>query len=214
MIHCIGDSHSAVFSGEEVMQPQWPLLASNKLPYFNSYRIGPATAYQLETKKSIIDNILENHYKEGDSVLFCFGEVDIRAHIIKQSSLQNRTIQDLIKECVDRYFDVILSYKNKGINCMVWGVIASWHESKYYSGGPSFGTCIERNRVTEEFNKYIEEVCKFHNIGFISIFYDMIDENYETNTDYLDNWLDCHIHLNQTAMPIILKKFTENGFIV
>ena len=54
MIHCIGDSHSAVFSGEETMQPEWPILASNKLPNFNSYRIGPATAYQLETKKPII----------------------------------------------------------------------------------------------------------------------------------------------------------------
>ena len=48
MIHCIGDSHSAVFSGEETMQPEWPELASNKLPFFKSYRLGPATAYQLE----------------------------------------------------------------------------------------------------------------------------------------------------------------------
>jgi hypothetical protein len=212
MIHCIGDSHSAVFSGEETMQPEWPLLASNKLPYFNSYRIGPATAYQLENKKYIIDEIIKNHYNEDDRILFCFGEVDIRAHLIKQTSIQNRTTQDLVKECVDRYFEVILSYKNKGINCIVWGPIASWHQSKFYTG-PSFGTCIERNKVTEEFNKYVEELCNIHNIGFVTIFYDMIDKNYETNTFYLDNWLGSHMHLSQNAMPIILKRFEEKSFI-
>jgi hypothetical protein len=194
------------------MQPEWPLLASNKLPFFNSYRIGPATAYQLETKKYIIDDIIKKHYKDDDSVLFCFGEVDVRAHLIKQMNLQNRPIDDIVKECVDRYFDVILHYKNSGINCIVWGVIGSWHESKYYTG-PSFGTCVERNKVSEKFNNYIEELCKLHNVGFVSIFYDMINENYETNPYYLDNWPGSHMHLSQTCMPIIIKKFDEHGFI-
>jgi hypothetical protein len=108
MIHCIGDSHSAVFSGEEKMQPEWPEIASNTLPYFKSYRLGPATAYQLENKKHLIDDIISKHYQENDSLLFCFGEVDIRAHLIKQMSLQNLPLDSIVKECVDKYFSVIL----------------------------------------------------------------------------------------------------------
>ena len=118
MIHCIGDSHSAVFSGVEDMQPEWPQIASNSIPHFKSYRIGPATAYQLENKKEIIEDILSKNYNDGDSLLFCFGEVDIRAHLIKQMELQSRTLKDIVKECVDRYFNTIISYKNNGINCI------------------------------------------------------------------------------------------------
>ena len=212
MIHCIGDSHSAVFSGEEMMQPEWPVLASNTLPYFMSYRLGPATAYQLETKKYLIDSVINQHYNDGDSLLFCFGEVDIRAHLIKQMELQNKSINEIVKECVDRYFNVIMSYKNSGINCIVWGPIASWHESRLYHG-PSFGTCIERNTVTKEFNRYIEELCSLYNVGFVTIFYDMIDENLETNTYYLDTWPGSNMHLSQTSMPIILERFKEKNFI-
>jgi len=212
MIHCIGDSHSAVFSGEEKMQPEWPEIASNTLPYFKSYRLGPATAYQLENKKHLIDDIISKHYQENDSLLFCFGEVDIRAHLIKQMTLQNSPLEDIVRECVDRYFNVILSYKDRGINCIVWGPIASWHESRTYTG-PSFGSCIERNLVTKEFNRYIEELCNKHNVGFVTIFYDMINENNETNTYYLDTWPGSNMHLSQTSMPVILKRFKEKGFI-
>jgi hypothetical protein len=212
MIHCIGDSHSAVFSGEENMQPEWPALASNKLPFFKSYRLGPATAYQLKNKKHLIDEIINQQFNDGDSLLFCFGEVDIRAHLLKQVSLQNRSIEDIVKECVDRYFEVILSYKNKGINCIVWGPIASWHESKHYSG-PSFGSCAERNEVTRQFNQYIEQLCNQNDVKFVTIFYDMIDENNETNAYFLDNWPGSHMHLSQTSMPKILERFSEKGLI-
>ena len=212
MIHCIGDSHSAVFSGEETMQPEWPELASNQLPYFNSYRLGPATAYQLESKKHLIDEIITKHFNTGDMLLFCFGEVDIRAHLIKQMVLQNKTAEDIVKECVDRYFNVILSYKNSGIKCVVWGPIASWHESKIYSG-PSFGTCVERNYFTRIFNTYIEKLCLSNDIGFVTIFYDMINENLETNTYYLDNWAGSHMHLSQTCMPLIIERFREKKLI-
>jgi len=212
MIHCIGDSHSAVFSGEEIMQPEWPSIASNTIPHFNSYRVGPATAYQLENKKHIIDDIITKHYRDNDSLLFCFGEVDIRAHLLKQMSLKNKSLGDIVKECVDRYFNVILSYKDKGINCIVWGPIASWNESRIYTG-PSFGSCIERNLVTKEFNRYIEELCDKNNVGFVTIFYDMINENNETNTYYLDTWIGSNMHLSQTSMSIILERFKEKGLI-
>ena len=102
MIHCIGDSHAAVFSGKEEMVPTWPEQSNDTLDFFRSYRIGPATAYQLENKIPIIDNILQSRVnKESDYVMFCFGEVDIRAHLIKQLELQKTTIENLVEECTE-----------------------------------------------------------------------------------------------------------------
>jgi hypothetical protein len=214
MIHCIGDSHSAVFSGKEEMQPIWPQRSDDITPFFKSYRIGPATAYQLENKISIINEIIYSNVNiETDYVLFCFGEVDIRAHLIKQMKLQNKTMYEIVKECVDKYFNVLLKYKELGVKVIVWGPIASWHESKEYTGGPSFGSCLERNLVTEEFNRYLEEQCNQNQIKFVTIFHKMIDENKITKSEYLDNWEGCHIHLSQTAMQLILKSFSEKNLI-
>lgn len=78
MIHCIGDSHSSVFCGKEEMQPIWPQRSDDITQYFKSYRIGPATAFNLSTKMSIINEIITSCVDiNNDFVLFCFGEVDI-----------------------------------------------------------------------------------------------------------------------------------------
>lgn len=214
MIHCIGDSHSAVFSGEEAMQPCWPEPAANKLPHFKSYRIGPATAYQLANKQPIIDSLIQSLDLCGeDKLMFCFGEVDIRAHLIKQSKLQDRPVIDLVLECVDRYIDAVKYYKKYGIGIVVWGPIASWCEQKQYTGGPSFGTNQERNLITCAFNVALQIACTKENFEFVTIFYDMLNDDITTNPDFLDDWEGSHMHLSQRAMPTILKTFESKGLI-
>lgn len=214
MIHCIGDSHSAVFSGEEKMQPCWPEPASNTLPYFKSYRIGPATAYQLENKKSIIESLISSiDLVEDDKLMFCFGEVDIRAHIIKQSQLQNRKFYDLTLECVERYINAVKYYKKYNREIIIWGPIASWCDQKPYTGGPSFGTNLERNYVTEIFNHLLSSFCSLEEFKFITIFYDMLNGDNTTNSYYLDDWEGSHMHLSQRAMPLIIEKFKKENLI-
>jgi hypothetical protein len=213
MIHCIGDSHSSVFSGREEMQPIWPQLSDDALDFFRSYRIGPALAYNLSNKISIINEILFSRVnKNEDMIAFCFGEVDIRAHIKKQSEIQNRSIEDVIKECVDRYWDVIMHYHNLGYKLLVWSPIASWSDYKPYTSGPSFGTSIERNEWTQIFYKYLKSLSIGTGIGILSIFDNMVMDG-KTNPDYLDDWDSCHIHLNQKAMPLILEEFKKYKLI-
>jgi hypothetical protein len=212
--HCIGDSHAAVFSGVDEMVPTWPERSNDTIDAFRSYRIGAATAYQLETKIPIINDILNRCVdKKEDSVLFCFGEVDIRAHLIKQAELQNISIEDAVNLCVDRYFQVILYYKEQGYNMLAWGPIASHHDARPYLGGPTFGNCLERNHVTELFNNRLELRCSQYSVGFVTIFPKMIDDNKITLLGYLDEWPDSHIHLTQAAMPLILEAFKEKGLI-
>ena len=121
MIHCIGDSHSCFFSGENKIQPTWPEQSFDVLPYFRSYRIGPSTAYNLNNKKeNIIEPLIQSlNLSEKDKLLFCFGEVDCRAHLIKQSQLQNRGICDIINECVFRYISSIKYYTKYTSNIWV-----------------------------------------------------------------------------------------------
>lgn len=214
MIHCIGDSHSAVFSGEEMMQPCWPSPAANKLPYFKSYRIGPATAYQISNKQNIIESLINSlDLGSDDKLMFCFGEVDIRAHLIKQSKMQHRPVIDLVVECVDRYINALKYYKKYNTDIIIWGPIASWCEQKEYTGGPSFGTNQERNWITFAFNVALQLACKKEGFEFVTIFYDMIHEDMTTFPDFLDDWEGSHMHLSQRSMPTILKAFEKRGLL-
>ena len=215
MIHCIVDSHSAVFSGEELMQPCWPEQASNKLPYFKSYRIGPATAYQISNKQFTIESLINTlNLTSEDKLMFCFGEVDIRAHLVKQAKIQNRNISDVVIECVDRYVNSLCYYKKYGVEIIAWGPIASWCSSKIYRGGPSFGSERERNWTTLCFNTALEYACLKENFKFVSIFSKMVNDDMTTIPDFLDDWEGSHMHLSQRSMPYILESFIEKKIIL
>tara|TARA_B100001057_G_C22628113_1_gene863295 strand:- start:236 stop:880 length:645 start_codon:yes stop_codon:yes gene_type:complete len=213
MIICLGDSHSSVFSQEERIISQWPKKDFKVFSKFKPIRIGPATAYNLKTKVDHLNKVLNRtFYIKNSYVLFCFGEVDIRAHLIKQSKLQNKDVESIVAQCIDRYISAIKKVNPiRKIRKAVFAPIASWSDEKPYDG-PSFGSNIERNQVTIIFNQYLEKKCEENNIIFISIFKEMLNKDGTTNPDYLDDF-GTGIHLNQQSMPIILDKLKENKLI-
>lgn len=209
IIHCIGDSHSAVFSGEDRMQPCWPEPAANLIPYFKSYRIGAATAYQIKNKQQLIELVLESaNLQKEDKLMFCFGEVDNRNHLIKQSILQNRDIVDIVDECVNRYISALEYYKKYNLPIILWGPIASC-----YNCIPKVGTMFERNTATKIFNEKLKIKCEQVGFEFITIFFDMINADMTTNEYYIDDWEDSKMHLSQRSMSLIIEKFKDQKLI-
>lgn len=203
------------FGGLEKIQPaiseQSFNSRQNKYPFFNSARMGPFTAYNLNSKKYLIEPFLTNlNMHIDDKILFCFGEVDIRAHLIKQSKLSKITIDDVVYECVSRYINSVVYYKKFNRDIIVWGPIASWSDSKPYPPGwPTYGTNIERNEVTKIFNQYLQKLCEQNNIGYISIFEKMLNPDGTTNPYYIMD----HIHISQTAMPMAIEEFKSKNYI-
>lgn len=212
MIHCIGDSHGSVFTGKGTKENRfmctvWPDKGEQTIPGMCGYRIGAATAYNLETKKPILTDLLESEVdKDNDYVLFVFGEVDIRAHLIKQQQLQGRVIEDLVDECLDRYFKVILDYKAEGYRMAAWGPMASTPDVLNYCG-PKYGSSIDRNKVGLIFNTGLEKRCDANEVGYASIYHDMLLPNGDTDASLF--WDD--IHLSQVAMPFIKKALITKG---
>ena len=127
--------------------------------------------------------------------------------------LRNVSFEIVSMECVTRYFEVILYYKKMGYKVAVWGPIASWHDSKKYTGGPSFGDNLERNKMTRIFNTQLSDLCDNYDVPFLTFFYNMVDDEGLTKPEYLDDWEGSHIHLNQTAKTEILNIFKEKELI-
>jgi lysophospholipase L1-like esterase len=227
MIHCIGDSHSCIFSANGI-QPIWPQLSNDKTPYFKSYRIGPATSTHIKNKKEIIDDIVQKKYNNGDIILFCFGEIDCRIFFKNKIDYysQNRTVlnklgewgemeaktdEDIISHIVNRYFNWVKeNYAN--YNIAFWGPIASFREDliDYVKHNIMFtGTNKERNHITKIFNEKLQKICSENNIPFVTVFYEMINENLVTNIEMTD----MNIHLNDNMMPLIIDKFKKEKLI-
>lgn len=208
-IYCIGDSHASFFSGYNRVQLGWPNKTINKYTFLKSYRLGPVLAYNLCNFKTRSRGrekllyILTHLIPSGNKVLFCFGEIDCRAHLLKQSELQKRDIHNIIRECVDRYFSVIKDTKEQGFDVIVWNVMPSGItddalEKEY----PFYGTNIERNKVPKYFNEYLKQKLEKFNISFIDIFDKLVFENFETNVSYYFDG----VHLSQKSMPYFLDE--------
>jgi len=215
-IYCIGDSHINFFSGQNKAQSLWPKPSNDILPYFRTFRLGAILAYNLceyGTRKkgrellfALLDRDIPLQSRvipPEHKVLLCFGEIDCRAHLLKQSELKKKDLSTVVKECAERYFSVILEIDKLGYEVFVWNVIPS---SKYdhipNKEFPTFGTCLERNRATLLFNDSLSSLCSSSNVQFISIFGHLVDKKGLTRMEYYYD----HVHLSQKAMPLALDR--------
>lgn len=213
MIYCIGDSHVSVFSGRGTKdnpytQPLFPLIAKGDLPAFTPIRLGSILAYNLVGKTSRIFETLE-YYKvsRDDVVLLSFGEIDCRMHILRQAQIFNEPVKSLVEECVARYLIAAQMIANKEYRVAFWGPIASSIASplpehlQKPDEFPVFGSCQERNSITQYFNEYLTQLSYAFGFESFSIFPELIHSNYLTRTEY---YMD-QIHLSQSAIPLIEK---------
>ncbi len=218
IIHCIGDSHANFFCGSDEMQPVWPEDGiKNSHPLFRSYRIGPVLAYNLCRYNSSTrgrETLFEllGQLPKKSNILFCFGEIDCRAHVVLQSEKQSRPTKEIVKEVVDRYFSVLQEVQNMGFNILVWNVIPSAPtDINSRINVPQeylfHGTRDERNAVTIEFNTYLKKLAEANGMFFMDFFHRLMNEDKTVKLQYYSK---DDIHLSQDAMPIVLdalKKF-------
>jgi hypothetical protein len=212
MIFAFGNSHVSIFSGTDLMVPIWPERSQDKLPWFKTFRIGAVTAYQAMRHLDVLYEICEkcDFDKKSDLLLFVFGEVDIRAHIIEQSKKQDKSRIQITREVVDRYYEAIRDVVNKGYTVAVFGCVGGFKRNgkRQEPPWPYAGTCKDRNAITQIFNDAIEKKCLLDDIPFISIFEEMLFTNGVTDIRYLDEErAGCHI--TTKMLPLILWKFRD-----
>ncbi|MFY9311370.1 MAG: hypothetical protein WAQ28_20155 [Bacteroidia bacterium] len=208
-IHVIGDSHVSVFSGIDTIQNAWPNKSTNIFPPFVSYRIGPVTAFNSYKKIQVFKKILtfksSGVNKKMDYVMLCFGEIDIRVHLIKQKEIQGVDLEIIVEKCLKQYLLTIQAIANWGYNVIVFGPIASANKEIIIDNYSSYGSTKERNNATRLFNRSLESECKKMNVLFISFFEEMVDENENTKTEFLSD----DIHLSAKTLPIIYEKLKK-----
>jgi hypothetical protein len=221
MIYIIGDSHVSVFSGTDKthdglrhIQPEFGTCYTlsqgqlrehinrfeQRIPHFCPIKTGSNTAYNSFNKLPRIEQAISEYgVTEDDYVFLSFGEIDIRNHIGFNIF---GSLEETIRNCVDRYMDTILYLKNKGINV---GVYAPPCSSIGYGTPIDYADVVTRNSMTLTFNKYLTTKCVDNNIPIKDIAASMMLPNGTTDETYIMD----DIHLSQKAMPLLLEAFSD-----
>lgn len=174
-IHTIGDSHSS---------EGWTGVIK--------HHIGPVLCYSFGTEKINRCDIRKFNIKDGDTIVFCFGEIDCRGHIHKHIT-KTTTYQDIINNIVDNYFDAIkLNVSISQIklkNICVYNVVPpiqkyNTPENPEY---PYLGTDEERRDYVLYFNTKLKEKCIENNYIFFDVYNHYINENGFLRKDLSDD---------------------------
>lgn len=164
-IHTCGDSHS-YFGWTGIIQ----------------HRLGPVLCYSFGKEKLNRCNIRNFNIKDGDTIVFCLGEIDCRCHIHKHITETTR-YEDIINNIVDNYFEAIelnvFTSQIKLKNVCVYNVVpcvqkCNTHENPDY---PYLGTDEERKQYVLYFNKKIKEKCIEKKYIFFDVYDKYTDEN-------------------------------------
>ena len=174
-IHTIGASHS--FNG-------WTGIINHHL--------GPVLCYSFGKEKLNRCDIRKFDIKDGDTIVFCLGEIDCRCHIHKHIT-ETAVYQDIINNIIDNYFEAIeLNITISQIklkNVCVYNVVPpiqtyNTQENPEY---PLLGTDEERKEYSLYFNKKLKEKCIQKKYIFFDVYNSYIDENGFLRKDLSDD---------------------------
>jgi len=155
-----------------------------------------------------VDYLIKNFLKTGATLLVCLGEIDLRAHVLKQADAQGVSPETVVDNVLTEYFTFLLHLKECGFKVNVWGPIASQKDNCVVNEDlfPRFGSEVERNKATLYFTEKIKAFCEKEGFGFYTLFYDMVDENLQTIPDYIS---EDACHLGTTGFALAIRLIQE-----
>jgi hypothetical protein len=215
VIHCIGDSHVSFFSGQDVIQPGWPERSVDLLDCFVTHHIGPALAYNLNRAGTQIRGrerlfeVLEKAVPAGGRVLLCFGEIDCRAHVLKQAARRGAPMQQVVEECLEAYFQAVREVRARGFEVVVYNAVPSRLSRSREAGRDddyaAVGSWRERNAASRCFNDGARRRCRECDARFLENFSALVNDSGKTVPWYFYD----SIHLSQRAMPLTMRALAE-----
>jgi hypothetical protein len=216
MIYCIGDSHVVFFTGQELPSKDFIRIYSGGKadldPDFKTYWIGAVLAISMgnqnHSMRKKADEIIKGIPK-GSKILFSFGEIDCRAHILKHVS-ENTDYKTVTNNCIEKYLTFIRKVKESGYEVLLWGpppnrkvdLAPQW----------AFGDVEDRNKVILYFNIKLMELCMTENIPYFTLIHKILNKKLGNINDeyYID---EIHLHpKNLKEVKGVIKDY-YNGTI-
>lgn len=210
-IHTFGDSHAGETGQADVniglsgfsdkcKSNGWPLSVKH-------HHLGAVICNSFGTKGLKLVDVSNFDLKEGDTLVFSFGEIDCRCHVYKHVS-ESKTYKDVIDRLINNYFNAIKANLDRlKVNLKNVCVYNIPPPSKKHDcpeiDTPYVGTDEERRLAYLYFNKLLNEKCQEHKYIFIDIYDKYTNEEGFIIRDITDGWV--HIE-DGTHLQEFLKR--------
>ena len=162
-IHTFGDSHSKFGWNEHLV---------------TIHHIGAVLCHSIATENVARLNLRQwdDDIHDGDTVIFCFGEIDCRCHVYKQVVAQHRSYRDILDELCEGYLDALTTIcresGKKDLQIVVYNIVPpsrmEWVTQD--TALPHVGSDEERRTYTEHLNQLLREGCRARGFGFFDIY--------------------------------------------
>jgi len=191
--HTFGDSHSSI--------------PFSRIANVVAHHLGPILCYTVGRLKHDRTNGLNiaNGYgvKDGDTVCFCYGEIDCRCHVNKHIT-QEKTYQQVIDEIVGNYFVALMENEKlvPNVRMVVYNVVppCSRHDSEDNPAYPYCGSDEERKAYACYFNEAIRWHCGETGWTFLDVYDRYTDGRGLLSKTYSDG----NVHINN---PVFIEEF-------
>lgn len=176
--YVVGDSHSLEFKGI-------PNCQTHHFRTHTMHRIGRDGLSGL--------NLTQLGVREGQAVVFAFGEIDARCHIGKQRDKFNRSLDEIIDTLVSNYIHTIALNRNlySDLTCIIYSVTPPAYHI-YDPTMPQWGTIEDRIAITKQLNQRLAEAC--HEMGFY--FLDVYQDYADSQGSLVVELSDGNVHIN------------------
>jgi hypothetical protein len=204
MIYTFGNSHAHVFTETH----PGTLGRGQSHPNFTSYSLGPTIAFNFyEHHLAKVYNHLENisFNTRHDYIMLVVGEVDCRWHLPYQAALQRRNYQEVVEECVDRFFRCYLDLIKNGYSVIGWaGHPSTTAGHNDDPAEPVFGDTYLRNKITLHWDLCLRSKFFDFNLPYVSIVNELINSEGFTRMEFFSDY--CHLD------PLKIRDILHNYF--
>ena len=129
----------------------------------------------------------------SEAVLLCFGEVDIRANIIKYCYQKELSIEECVEDVVSRYLSFACEIASRGFKVLIYGGYGAGSDRR------SFGSELERNYAAKCLNKSLSLKCHENGFLYFSLHHAFMDvENLETDSSFLSDRV--HLYCDELSV--------------
>ena len=197
MIHVIGDSHSHSF---------------DRILGVSIHHIGPITLKRVgyEEDNLLLDKIKEIGLKLNDTLIFCFGEIDIRCYVKPNLIRKLIELEILLTDWVECYLTHICKLPGlENIKIYIMSVVppAKFDNANLNPQYPVAGTDEERSNYVKKINEIIFNECNKRKFGFLNIYSKYIDGYGMLRQEDSDG----HVHIANTKF--VKELLIEKGML-
>ena len=192
----LNDQNIFVFGDSHIMEFQ-------NIPGCILINFPSVTMHRLGRDKLALMDLGNYPVKEGDVIIFSFGQIDVAWNIIKQRDTRQRCIDEILRTLVDGYMSAInlITKEHPNIIRIVYSITPATNNTNI----PFSGTLEERIMLTKLMNGLLESECIKNTIEFLDVHDDYADQNGVLITELSDNTF----HIDAIHNGVIQKKLFE-----